>query len=312
VADADDVNPRFTDAFVEYAQARGFVIDPARVGRPKDKPRVERVVPYVRGRFFAGEDFRDLADAQRRAERWCLETAGVRIHGTTQARPLEMFTLLEQPVLLPAPTEPYDLPIYQRAKVHRDHHIEVARALYSVPGDLIGCWVDVRADSALVRISMRGQVVKTHPRRPAGKRATDPDDLPSEKTAYAMRDLDALLAKATRHGQAIGAYAAALLDVPLPWTRMRSVYRLLGLVKKWGAKRVDDACRRALDAEAVNVGLIERMLERGSQQQQDAEDRPVQPQLPVGEVVEGRFARDPAEFAVERPSRDDDGQGVAQ
>ena len=295
VAKADATAPRFTDAFVEYAQARGFVVDPARVRRPQDKPRVERAVPYVRGNFFAGEQFVDLADAQRRAERWCLEVAGMRVHGTTQARPLQVFRAEEQALLLPAPTEPYDLPIYRTAKVHRDHHVEVARALYSVPGSLIGAHVDVRADSQLVRISHRGQVVKVHPRMPAGRRSTDADDLPDGTAAYAMRDLDRLVAKAAGHGEAVGRYAAALLDVPLPWTRMRTVYRLLGLVGKWGADRVDDACRRALDAEAVDVGLIGRMLERATERTSDQQ----QPAA-AGNVVAGRFARDPDEFAVNR------------
>ena len=68
---ADPLEPRFNQAFVEYAQARGFVVDPARVRTPQDKPRVERTVPFVRGSFFAGESFIDLADAQRRAEEWC-------------------------------------------------------------------------------------------------------------------------------------------------------------------------------------------------------------------------------------------------
>ena len=56
---ANRIEPRFNQAFVEYAQARGFPIDPARVRRPKDKPRVERTVPYVRASFFAGEHFVD-------------------------------------------------------------------------------------------------------------------------------------------------------------------------------------------------------------------------------------------------------------
>lgn len=67
---ADSLEPRFNQAFVEYAQHRGFVVDPARVRSPQDKPRVERVVPYVRNNFFAGEVFIDLADAQRRVEVW--------------------------------------------------------------------------------------------------------------------------------------------------------------------------------------------------------------------------------------------------
>lgn len=65
---ADTIEPRLNQAFVEYAQSRGFLIDPARVRSPQDKPRVERTVPFVRQSFFAGEDFVDLADAQRRVE----------------------------------------------------------------------------------------------------------------------------------------------------------------------------------------------------------------------------------------------------
>jgi hypothetical protein len=252
---------------------------------------VERVVPFVRQSFFAGEAFVDVADAQHRAERWCRERAGMRVHGTIQARPAEVFRVEEQPRLHPAPTEPYDVPLYTTAKVHRDHHIEVAKALYSVPGNLIGQRVEVRADRSLVRVFARGQLVKVHPRQQPGRRSTDPDDLPSERTAYALRDLDHLRRLATGHGPAIGAYAAALLDTPLPWTRMRQVYALLGLVKKWGAARVEAACASALEHEVVNVGLIGRMLERGT------ENTPTQSALP-GVVVSARFARDPAHFAT--------------
>jgi transposase len=54
VINADPVNPTFSDGRLDYAQARGFGTDPARVRSPKDKPRVERSVQYVRGNFFAG------------------------------------------------------------------------------------------------------------------------------------------------------------------------------------------------------------------------------------------------------------------
>jgi hypothetical protein len=123
-----------------------------------------------------------------------------------------------------------------------------------------------------------------------GRRHTDPADLPTELTAYAMRDLDALQRKAAAHGTHVGAYAAALLEHPLPWTKMRQVYRLLGLVRGHGAEPVEEACRRALDAEAVNVGLIDRMLTR---------DNPPQKSVrPPGAAT--RFVRDTADFAVRR------------
>ena len=195
---------------------------------------MERQVPYVRRNFFAGEEFVDLADAQRRAVEWCRTTAGQRVHGTTQLHPAEVFAVEEAPRLLPLPDLGYDLPSYPTPKVHRDRHIEVDKALYSIPGELIGQRVKVRADSKLVKVFYRGQLIKVHPRVPAGQRRTDPEDLPADKTAYAMRDIDHLRRMAAAEGGAIGVYADALLAGPLPWTKMRQVYALLGLVKKWG------------------------------------------------------------------------------
>jgi len=293
---AHPTEPRLNRAFAEYAQDRGFVVDPARVRRPTDKPRVERMVQYVRGNFFAGESFPGgLPAAQRAAQAWCTGRAGQRIHRTTRCRPAELFAAEEAPRLAPAPVFGYDLPVYARPKVHRDHHIEVARALYSVPGSLIGQHVDVRADSRLVRVYHRGELVKTHPRQQPGKRATDPADLPAGKSAYAMRDIGYLQRLADAAGPAIGAYAAAILDHPLPWTKMRQVYALLGLARKWGPARVDAACRRALEAEAVSVALIGRMLARGT----EAQPLPHTPPLPG--MPAPRFARDRAHFAVAGP-----------
>jgi len=293
---ANPLEPRLNQAFVEYAQARGFVIDAARVRHPQDKPRVERTVPYVRRSFFAGESFIDLPDAQRRAEQWCRTTAGLRVHGTTACRPAELFTVEEAPCLVPAPTEPYDLPRYGMPKVHRDHHIEVDKALYSVPGNLIGHHVEVRADRQLVKVFFRGALVKVHPRQAPGRRSTDPDDLPADKSIYAMRDLARLVAMAGGHGPAVGAYAAVLLDHPLPWTKMRQVYALLGLAKKWGSERVEAACARAAEAEAFNVGLIGRMLERG------AENAPL-PAPVQRTLLPARFARPADDFATRRSTR---------
>ncbi len=296
VTKADKLEPRLNQAFVEYAQARGFIIDPARVRTPTDKPRVERMVQFVRGSWWQGETFIDLADAQRRVEEWCRVRAGMRVHGTIQCHPLELFNVEERPCLLPVPVERYDVPVYAVCKVHRDHHIEIARALYSVPGNLIGARVDVRADSRLVKIFSRGQLVKVHPRQQPGHRVTDPADLPAHTATYALRDIEQLKTVAAKHGPAVGVYAAAVLDHPLPWTKMRQVYALIGLANKFGDERLNQACQRALEAEAINVGLITRMLNRATENSE-------QPPEPEGTLITARFARDPDEFRPERPDR---------
>jgi transposase len=290
---ADNIEARINDTFLEYSQSRGFVIDPARIATPTDKPKVERVVPYVRRNFFAGEEFSDIDDVRRRAVVWCSETAGMRIHGTTFCRPIEAFRSEEQPLLAPVPASGFDIPSWSKPKVHRDFHCEVDRAIYSVPHGLIGRRLKARSDSKLVKFYLHGELVKVHVKKPPGQRATDPADMPDGKEIYATRDLERLKSMAAGHGPSIGAYAEAILETPLPWTRMRQVYRLLGLVKKWGPERVDKACQRALEAEAVNVNLVSRMIERAKEAEQANEKVPPN-------VVKGRFARDPQEFAVDK------------
>jgi transposase len=287
VADADAVNPRFTAGWLDYAQHCGFVTDAARVRSPKDKPKVERAVQYVRGNFFAGEHFTGLSVAQAAAEAWCRDVAGARVHGTIQARPGEVFAAHEASVLLPLPV-PYDVPLFTKVKVHRDFHVEVGRALYSAPKEYLGCHLDARADTALVKLFHRGQLVKTHPRQQPGRRMTDPADLPAEKTTYAMRDVASLARTARKHGDAIGVYAERLLDTDLPWTKMRQVYRLLGLVRRYGPGPVDAACARALEVDVVNVTKIASMLEKAT------ENTPPPPRPAVAATA--RFARDPAEY----------------
>lgn len=289
VTDADAVNPRLSTGWLDYAQHVGFGTDPARVRSPKDKPRVERVVQYVRGNFWAGEDFTDLADAQQRAQRWCAQRAGLRVHGTTAQRPAEHFAALEAGCLLEV-SAPYDVPVFTRVKVHRDFHVEVGKALYSVPEHLIGGHLDARADSELVKLFARGQLVKTHPRQPPGGRSTDREDLPEHKAGYARRDLASLIALAGGHGENIGIYAERLLDDPLPWTRMRSVYRLLGLVRRYGSDPVETACSRSLDLDVVSVSKIASMLAKATEREQ--------PKLPAAAgAPTARFARDRSEYA---------------
>ena len=113
VIEAENTAPRFNDTFMEYAQSRGFVIDAARVRTPTDKPtsRARRAIRPARTSSPARVSS-TLPTARVRAETWCTETAGMRIHGTTQCRPIEVFRTEEQPLLLPLPCGPFDTPAW--------------------------------------------------------------------------------------------------------------------------------------------------------------------------------------------------------
>ena len=213
---------------------------------------------------------------------------------TIAARPAEVFAECEAPAPLPVPN-PYDVPIFTQVTVHRDFHIEVGKALYSAPRAYLGEHLDVRANSALVKLFCRGQLVKAHPRARPGARVTDPEELPEHKAGYAPRDLDRLVATAGKHGPDVGIHAQRLLDDTLPWTKMRQVYRLLGLARRYGDTPVNTACARALALDVVSVTKIASMLEQAS------ENTPPPPPRPATAPTT-RFARDPAEFNPKRPT----------
>lgn len=263
VTKADRYEPFFQRTFEEYARYRGFTIDAAVVRHPQGKPHVERQVPYVRENFFRGEHFIDRDHVAREAARWCLERAGMRTHGTTRKQPLVEFERSERAALLPLDkTEHFDVPRWAEVSVHPDCHVRLGNALYSVPHAHAGKKVTVRADRSLLRIYLRGELVKVHPVQSPGSRSTDYADYPAEKTAYAMRDPERIIARAHEQAPGIGEFTDRLLAGDFPWARLRQAQKLLRLVDKYGAARAEAACRRALSFDLINVARVEAILER--------------------------------------------------
>jgi hypothetical protein len=298
VSRADPLSPTIVEAFADYAQARGLFIDAARVRSPKDKGRVENQMPYVRESWFAGEHFGELRSTREHARSWCRDIAGARIHGTTRAVPREVFERDELPLLRAAPTEVYDVPHWGDAKVHPDHHVQVLKSLYSVPTRFIGRSVRVRADRRTVRIYVRTELIKTHPRVQVGKRSTDPNDYPQGVGAYAMRSVDALLARADERGEHVGVFAHRLLGGPLPWTTMRQGYELVRLCERHGDARVDALCKRALDFDVIDVPRIARMLKLAIAGEERASEDGKLRTLP--NATAPRFARSSERFVTRK------------
>ena len=266
VKKADAYEPIYQRTMEEYARYRGFVLDATLPASPKGKPRVERAVSYVRDNFFRGEEWRDLEHVRTEAPRWCLETAGLRTHGTTRKRPLSVFESEEKEKLRPLVGERFDPPQWAHCTVHPDHHIVFDKASYSAPTEYRGERVSVRADQKLVRIFYKGKQIKVHPRRPPGGRSTDHTDYPEERTAYTMRDPERMIRIAKDRGEETGRLMEALFEVPYPWSKLRQAQKLLRLGDKYGWPRVEAACRRALSYEITNVRRVEGILRQDIEQ----------------------------------------------
>jgi len=297
VSRADALGPTIVDSFNDYAQARGLFVDAARVRSPKDKARVENQMAYVRESWWSGERFEDLRTARASARTWCRDIAGTRVHGTTREMPRAVFERDELPKMRAAPEGIFDVPHWGEAKVHPDHHVQVLKSLYSVPTRFIGKTVRVRADLRTVRIYVGTELIKAHRRVAVGKRSTDPNDYPPGKSAYAMRNVDSLIARAKECGEHVGLFAQRLLGGPLPWTVMRQGYELVRLCERYGDARVDALCRRALDFDVLDVPRIRRMLQHAIAGEERAQDDGKLHALPSAPP---RFSRASDRFATRK------------
>lgn len=289
VVKPDLYDPQLNRSYAELASYYGTLIDPARAGHPKDKPRVERVIPYVRESFWRGREFSSLEAAQGEALDWCRDVAGMRRHGTTGQRPLELFEREERDHLRPLPPQRWERALWTTAKVAQDSHVAVAGALYSIPWRYVGREVEVRLTERVVEVYLDGELIKTHLRRARG-RQTDPNDLPPDKVAFFQRTPQWCLAQAALLGPAVRQAVEEILAVRTLYN-LRQAQGILRQADRYGAQRLDAACARALAFGDPCYRTVKQILERG------LDGHPV-PQTADGETAPGALLHGPDAFAL--------------
>ena len=258
----DLYDPLLNRGYAELARHFGCLIDPARAAKPKDKPRVERQVPYVRESFWTGRTFGSLPEINTGAERWCLRVAGPRDHGTTRTAPLLLFQTLEQPAMLPLPTTAFEIVTWAQAKVARDCHVQVQSSFYSIPWRYVGHTLDVRIGWGIVRFYVGAELVKTHLRGKPGQRQTDWNDYPPEKAAFFLRTPNWCRERASQLGQHVRAAVDELLDQH-HLHFLRQSQGIIRLEETYGEVRLDAACQRALAYGNPHYRTIKTILEKG-------------------------------------------------
>lgn len=262
----DRYDPKLNRAYAEMAAHYGCLIDPARAGKPKDKPRVERMMPYVRDSFWRGRSFGSVVDMQTRAVDWCLTVAGTRPHRSLDgAQPAAVFDAVEAAALLGLPAAPFELARWLAPKVAPDCHVNIDKVLYSVPWAHIGTQVDARVTDTVVQIFAAGELIKTWPRAERGRR-TDDADYPPEKVAFFMRTPVWCRNRAEGLGVHVAELVAGLLaDRALH--HLRAAQGILGLAEKYGPGRLDAACGRALAVGDPSYRTVKGILAIGADQQ---------------------------------------------
>lgn len=286
--------PEVQRAYGQLAVGYGFSISACPPREPKKKGRVESGVKYVKRAFVPLREFRDLAEANRQLREWVMGEAGNRIHGSTRARPLTLFTETEQALLTALPAIAPECPVWAKARVHGNAHVQFERSQYSVPFRLVrqSLWLEVSA--SIVRIYQDHALVATHPRlaRP-GSHSTVADHLPPDAQAYLMRDPQWCLAQAKRVGPNCLAVIQALFSHKV-LDHLRAAQGVLRMGEAFGAKRLEAACARACHFTSPTYRTVKKILKEGLDQNQLdlALDAPLeQPYLGAG-----RFSRPPSDL----------------
>lgn len=294
VVKPDIYDPKINRAYAELAAHYHVLVDPARVAKPKDKPRIEAVQKYIRSSFFAGREFASLEAMVTEAERWCTAVAGRRTPRALEGRtPLECFAADEADVLSPLPTVPFELARWSRPVVAPDAHAKVGKTLYSLPYRYLGGTVDARATHQLVQFFLNEEVIKTHPFQAKGRR-TDPADLPPDRIGFFMRTPVWCRSQAAMVGVACGELVDELLSVNVLF-RLRQAQGVLRLGQRHGDGRLEAACRRALSAGDPSYKTVKGILAAGT------ENDDVQARLPGIDVP--AWLRGPDAFGVSGEDR---------
>jgi transposase len=259
VTKADLYDPKINRAYEELGCHYGVLIDPARRGRPKDKPRIERPMPYIRDSFWRGRQFASLAEMQAAAVSWCTEVAGRRQHrGLDGAAPAAVFAAVEATALRPLPRQPFVLASWSTPTVGPDIHVKVGKTLYSIPWRFIGRKIDARETATVVQFFHDGTLIATHGRKPAGKQ-TDYGHYPPEKIAFHMKTPTWCRTRSVEIGPGCRGVVDALLEVGALY-RLRSVQGILGLADKHGPARLEAACAKALAVGDPSYRTIKGVL----------------------------------------------------
>lgn len=168
---------RLQKQFSSFADHWGFEVVASPPYWPRAKGKVERAISYLKGSFLEGRSFENLDDLNAQLRTWLAQTANLRVHGTTQARPVDRLAEdLER--MLPVPAQAFPAAEQAPRVVDHDARLSYGGVRYSVDPTILdgrrGLQVSVQVSTDdRLRIYHQGKLVGNHAIQPAGSRPQD-------------------------------------------------------------------------------------------------------------------------------------------
>ena len=259
--------PTINETYSDWARHYGIAILPARVGKPKDKAKVEGAVLIAERWIIAAlrnEKFFSL-NALNRTIAELLERLNTRPFKKMPGSRQSAFESLDKPELLPLPSQPYEFADWQKRRVGIDYHVEVDGHYYSVPYQHAKEEVLVRIGEKTVEAYLRGKRIASHLRKHSKARhTTAPEHMPANHKAIA----DWTPAKFRIQAQKIGPHTLAVVEHQLntrkyPEQAYRSCVGILRHINTHGKEALEQACELALQINSANYRSISSILKTG-------------------------------------------------
>ena len=261
VKQPDWYDPELNPRLEAFCQHYGIVILPTKSYTPRHKGKIERGIGYVKNNGLKGREFASLVEQNQYLREWEKGVADTRIHGTTRQHVGKVFELVERPALLPLAAE--RLPFFHEdlRTVHRDGHVAVAQAYYSVPPEYVGRQVWARWDAHLVKIfNHRRMQIAVHVRQEPGRFATAAAHVPKLKTSAVEKGASWLLEQTSRLGPQVGQWAEQMLAARgIPGVRV--LVGLLALARRHQHADLDRACQIAASHQAYRLRAVRELLQ---------------------------------------------------
>ncbi len=264
-------DPDVNETYAELARHYSFAVIPTRSAAPKDKAKVEAGVLLVtrwiiaalrHRRFFSLDELND-------AVRELLEKLNTRPFQKTPGSRRTSFLDLDKLAAQPLPAMAYTYAEISKARVNIDYHVAVDDHFYSVPYQLRGEKVTARLTATTLEILYKNRRICTH-RRSDSKwnYTTTPEHMPKAHRAHAEWTPSRIIDWAARTGEATACLVREIIKSrPHPEQGYRSALGVIRLVDRYGATRVEAACRRAISFQAYRYKYIKSILERGLDRQ---------------------------------------------
>lgn len=263
--------PQLNATYEDMADHYGTAVLAARVRKPRDKAKVENAVLLVERWILARlrhHTFFTLA-ALNAEIRELLSDLNTRRFKKLPGCRRELFEQLDRPVMKPLPAARYAYAEWKKARVHIDYHVEVLEHYYSVPYQLVKQELDVRISANTVELLHEGKRVASHCRSALkGRHTTLTAHMPRAHQQYAEWTPQRLVRWAERSGPATAELVATILGSRAhPQQGFRACLGIMRLGKTYTDARLESACRRALQINALSYKSLQSILKNGLDRQ---------------------------------------------